>query len=111
MAINMNTALDRYNFIIHRSSSHLRYMKLTAISLPISKLVAIITTDMKLPANNKPIPLTEKYAALPAISKATVNNNTGNNLMYIFIHLHKYIHERCHIKYNTTSVYEDVRKC
>jgi hypothetical protein len=61
-------------------SFHFLYRKLTANNLPISRLLAMTTTGMKLPANNRPIPLTEKNAAVPAINTDTQNNMRGNNL-------------------------------
>jgi len=40
----------------------------------------MITTGRKLPANNNPIPFTEKYAAHPAMKILTQNKRKGNNL-------------------------------
>jgi len=50
--------------------------KLAATSLPISNELAIIATEIALPANSNVIPLIEKNAAQPAINNAdTVNIN------------------------------------
>ena len=93
MIINNNSAPDKYVFIANLMSCHFLYNKLTVTSLPISRLDAMIITDRKLPANSSPIPFTEKYAALPAISNATVNISSGNILILIFNQINKYLYE------------------
>ena len=80
MTINNPHASVKYVLYRNLITCHCLYNRLTANNLPTSRLDAITTTGRKLPANNSPIPFTEKYAAHPAIKILTQNKRKGNNL-------------------------------
>ena len=87
MIINSSVAMLRYNLNSLGMMYHFRYKKLTANSLPISKLLAITITGKKLPTNNKPMPRTEKNAAVPAINTDTANSSEGNILFIVVLYV------------------------
>ena len=78
MTIKTATADVKYVFINMGRCLHLLYKKLAVTNLPSSRLPAINITGIINPENKSPIPLTEKYAAHPAISKDVAPTSNVN---------------------------------
>lgn len=81
--INIVTAIDRYIFMNIPMVFLNRYRKDALINLPISRLAAIIVTEIMLPLNSKAIPLTLKYAAHAAMNSALAPRKVINNLLLV----------------------------
>ena len=83
ITINIAVLSKKYDFNVFGISFQYRYKNDTATNLPNSNDDAITIADVGAPANNLPMPVTEKYAADAAIANAVKAITLSNVINFI----------------------------